>query len=130
MKYADVVRDLGLEQVCPGGCGLDDYRHRGTIFLGVIHWRERRFTRRGLRRLLLLVARRERESATSGFLNHPNLRWCALWWDEQRANGLASELGIRFPAAWSRQERLACLASARGWPISRTHPAIYAWANR
>ena len=130
MTYPEVIRRLGIERVCLGGCGLNAYRHRGVIDpFDVIHWSDRRFTRRGLRRLLLLVARRSREDSPA-FLNTPGMRFYALWWDEQRANSMAAQLGVRFPAAWSSQERLACLASAGRRPLSRTHPAIYAWANR
>lgn len=129
--YAEIVRRLGIEQVCLGGCGLSDYQHRGIIFLGVIHFRERRFTRRGLRRFLLLVAERSR-LADPGFLNGPDQEWYALWWDEQRANFLAAQVGYRFPASWSVNERMRSryLASKTNVKLARDFPAVYSWQDR
>lgn len=132
MRYADVVASLGLTGIClDPGCGLDPYRQRGTLFLGVLHWRERRVTRRGLRQFLLLVARRDRE-ADPGYLNERRFRWLYLYLDEMAANDLAGRLGVRFPVAFSRAERSRCLwyagkARAR---ITLAHPAAYSWAVR
>jgi hypothetical protein len=109
MTYPEVIEHLGIEKVCFGGCGLNTYRHRGSIVFGVIHWADRRVSRRGLRRLLLLVAKRERLEDPE-FLNDRYLGYYHLWHDEQRANELAAQLGMRFPAEFSRVERLRCLA--------------------
>lgn len=131
--YAEVVRRLGIEQVClDGKCGLSDYQHRGIIDpFGTIHWRERRFTRRGLRRFLLLVARRAHEN-DPGFLNTPETEFYRLYWREQRANFLAAQIGYRFPASWSREERMRSrwLASKADVHLARDFPAVYAWQDR
>lgn len=132
MTYREAMTRLGVEQVCFGGCGLNDYRHRGVIDpFNTIHWRERRFTRRGLRRLLLLVARRAHEN-DPGFLNDPRGEWYRLWWREQRANSLAAQLGVRFPARWSTEERMRSryLAAKADVKLARDFPAVYAWQDR
>lgn len=128
MTYAEIAERLGVQRVCFGGCGLGDYAHRGRLFLGVIHWRERRMTRRGLRRFLLLVARRMRE-ADPDFLNTRGMAWAHAYFDEQFANQLAAQLRIRFPAVFSAVERERC---HRGAPVGywRTHQAIWAWATQ
>lgn len=138
MRYADVVARLGLQQVCFGDCGLTDRAHRGAIFLGVIHWRERRLTRRGLRRFLLLVAKRDRLQTAwesqdifappRGFLNDPKLAFYHLWHDEMEANRMASSLGVRFPVEFSLRERSKAQLGLVG--RVRQYPAIYAWASR
>jgi hypothetical protein len=126
-----VIEQLGIERVCLGGCGLNDYRHRGSIFLNVIHWRERRVTRRGLLRFLLLVARRNREK-DPGYLNDRKFRFLYTWIDHRAADDMAGLLGIRFPVAFSRRERAGVLwdAMRQNIHLASTHPAIYAWAWR
>lgn len=132
-SYTEIVDRLGWpKRVCLGGCGVTSRSHRtGFIFLDVVHWAERRVTRRGLRRFLLLLARRNRE-ADPTYLNAPHLTWYHLWADEQYANALAGIVGFRFPIEFSRTERAKCLwlAHKNKVPITRTHPAIYAWVSR
>lgn len=132
-SYEDVCLILGVRAACLGAdCGLSANRHKaGTIFLGVVHWRERRVTRAGLRRFLLLIVRRERESNPE-FLNSPNLAWYAIYWDSTEAGRLAAQLGVRLPAVLSRNDRLRCLTAARkaGIRLSSAAPAVYAWARR
>ena len=117
--------------MCLGGCGLNEYRHRGSLFLQVIHWRERRVTRRGLLRFLLLVARRNRE-ADPGYLNDRQFNYLYLWLDHRTADDYAAQLGIRFPVEFSRRERSSVfrLANRAGVHLATTHPAVYAWAWR
>lgn len=145
MTYASVIAKLGLQQVCLGdfihepgthhGCGLSERAHRGIIDpFDVIHWRERRMTRRGLRRFLLLVARRDRvmpsnadpSAPTRGFLNDGSMLAFHLHWEEQYANMLASFLGVRFPAELSKHERERAAKALAG--RTRQWPAVTAWA--
>ena len=133
MTFADAALYLGVKQVCFGGCGLSVNRHRaGTIDpFGVIHWRERRMSKRALRRFLAMVARRNRLN-DPGYLNDPRYDWLYLYLDSRAADDLAGRLGVRLPAHLSRNDRLACLTAARraGVHLSVAHPAAYAWANR
>lgn len=125
--YRAIVDRLGFEQVCYGNCGISARSHRtGFIFLGVVHWAERKFNRRGLRKFLLLCARRDRLDSPH-FLNSVDLWWAAMYLDERRANEWADQLGIRFPISYSRPERLA-VSTVPG--LSRRHAAVYAWARR
>lgn len=134
MTYAAVVEKFGLARVCMGGCGLSDRAHRGSLFLGVIHWRERRMTRRGLRRFFLLVARRDRvapssadpSAPTRGFLNDGSMLAYHLHWEEQYANMLANWVGVRFPAEFSKRERERASKALAG--RTRQWPAVTAWA--
>lgn len=97
----------------------------------VLHWSDRRVTRRGLRRFLLLVAKRKRELAPA-YLNDPKLGWFHLYDDNREADKMAAKLGVRFPVEFSRTERWKCLwlAHKAKVPITRTHPALYSWAVR
>jgi len=120
-----------FDTVCAGGCGLPDKDHwKGVIDpFGVIHYADRRFTRRALRNLLLLVARRDR-AADKEFLNLPQFEFFYLWWDNVTASRMAMDLGVRLPARLSRFDRLRCLQLARkqGVALSR-RSSIYSWAN-
>lgn len=124
--YRGIASQLGLTGICFGNCGLGANRHRGSIFLGIVHWSDRRVTKRGLRRLLLLVAKRDR-FASPGFLNDPGLWWAHMYLDQRRADRWAEQLGVRFPASYSAPERRA-VSLVPG--LSRRHPAVWMWARR
>jgi hypothetical protein len=134
MTYADVVRKLGWpKRVCLGGCSITVRSHRAGFIdpFNVLHWQERRVTRRGLRKFFLLLARRNRE-ADPTYLNERRFAWLYLYLDEQYANALGQVLGVRFPIEFSRTERWKCLrlahkANAR---ITKTNPRAYSWASR
>lgn len=124
--YAALVDRLGIKGVCLGGCGLTDHAHKGSIFLDVVHFGERRVSRRGLRKLLLLCARRDRLRDPE-FLNAAGLWWAAMYLDERKANEWADRIGYRFPISYSLPERRS-VALVPG--LSRRSPAVYAWAHR
>jgi hypothetical protein len=127
MRYREVVDRLGFEGVCLGGCGITNRSHeRGFIFLDVVHWQERRVMRPGLRKFLLLVAKRDRLAGTD-YLNDEGLWWAHFYLDQRRADQWAKELGVRFPIAYSAPERRA-VSLVPG--LSRKHPAVWAWARR
>lgn len=117
---------------CGGGCGLSATRHRqGCLFLNVIHWKERRFTRRAARTYLMLVARMRRE-ADPGFLNEPDLYdWLYVYIDSTEAGRLAMQLGFRLPAAVfdHQREQVRAMAARRGVKLSK-RTKVYAWLNR
>jgi hypothetical protein len=113
-------------------CGLSERQHRKGVIdpFGVVHFMDRRFTRRALRNFLLLVARRDREYGDLDYLNIPGYDWYYLWSDETTASMWAASLGVRLPARLSAQSRWKCLTLARkaGVKLSK-RPAIYAWAT-
>lgn len=134
MTFLDVCLALDLRSVClDGQCGLSATRHRTGVIdpFGVIHFRERRMSKRALRRFLLLVARRSRLNSPD-FLNEPQFNWYYSWSDNIEAGRLAAQLGARLPAALSRNDRLTCLTNARkaGIHLSIGWPQVYAWARR
>jgi hypothetical protein len=126
VTYHQIVDQLGFEGVCFGGCGLSDTAHRGTTFLGVTHWRERRMSKRGLRKFLLLLARRRR-MADPGYLNASSYWYIHRYLDERQANEWAAKIGVRFPVSFSAPERRS-VALVPG--LSRKQPAVWAWARR
>ena len=128
VNYPEIVAKLGFEKICLGGCGISEGVHRvGQIHLDVVHWQDRRVNKRGLRRFLLLVAKRDRQ-LDPGFLNDERaFWWLYLYLDARTVDGWASELGVRFPVAYSGPERRT-LSLIPG--LSRRHPAVWAWARR
>lgn len=129
MTIHDIAQQCG---VCDDpACGLPEDAHlRGFIDpFGVVHYTDRRFTRRSLRNLLLLVARRDRE-ADPGYLNLPQYEFYYLWKDNVTASKLALYFGYRLPARLSRKDRLRCLQLVRRYKVNLTRrPALYAWAT-
>ena len=128
MTYLQVVEKLHLRQVCLGACGIQSRSHkRGFIYLDVVHWQERRVSKRGLRRFLLLCAQRDRR-LDPGFLNDERQWWWLyLYTDQRRADQWAWQLGVRFPVTLSLPERRTVALVPN---LARTYPAIYAWARR
>lgn len=116
---------------CTGGCGLSATRHReGCLFLGVIHFAERRFSRRAARTYLMLVARMDRES-DGGYLNDPRFDWWYCHHDAVAAQRLAHRLGFSIPSRAFDAQRRECrlLASARGIRLAK-YRRVYEWLNR
>lgn len=131
MTYPEIVAELDLTHICLGGCGITIRSHRtGFIYLNVVHWQDRRVTRRGLFRFLLLVARRNRED-DPGYLNDPKYDWLYVWIDHRAADDMGHRLGVRFPVEFSRYARSLVFWKAKwaGVPLSK-HPAAYSWAKR
>lgn len=130
MTYREIADRLGIERVCVERCGLSEHALRGVVDgFDILHWRERRVTRRGLRRFLLLAARRKRLADESYLNDDRKFGYAYLYWDARQADLWAAELGIRFPVAFSRSERLRCLLAApRG--LARRNPAMWAWARK
>lgn len=127
MTYGEIVRRLDIDPVClHPGCGIERSHRRGFIFLGVVHWTERRIDKRGLRRFLLLVAKRDRLGSPD-YLNDPGLYWAHFYLDERKANEWAAQLGVRFPVSYSAPERRT-VSLVPG--LSRRWPAVWAWARR
>ena len=124
----ELASRLGL-RVCGGGCGISAARHRrGIIFLGVIHYADRRLTVQTARNLLLLAARNDRE-ADAGYLNIPLYDWWYLHHDATVAWRMARSVVIRLPARAFDRQRAACrrLAALRGVRLGR-YRKVAQWA--
>jgi hypothetical protein len=129
MKIEDMAERLDIRW-CGGGCGLSETRHReGCIFLGVVHFRERRFTKRAARNFLMLAARMQRES-DEGYLNIPLFDWWYCYSDSIAAGRMAMECGFRLPAAVFDEQREMCrlLAAKRGVRLSK-YRKVWAWSR-
>lgn len=115
---------------CTGGCGLSRTRHRtGCIFMGVVHFAERRFSRRAAKNYLMLVARMDRE-ADGEYLNRIDLYdWFYVYVDSVTAARMAKQLGFRLPASIFERERemVRLLAARRGVKLSR-YKKVYQWS--
>lgn len=114
-------------------CPISRRRHQvGTIdAFEVIHFDDRRFTRRAARNLLLLVARRQ-HGRDPEMLNIPQFDWWYLYKDSVRAQEIALSHGFRIPSRlFDSQRRLAAaLADARNVAVhSHGSPQIVAFAS-
>jgi len=128
MTYRQMAETLGVT-FCGGECGITVMSHdKGFTFLEVIHWRERRFTRRGAKTFLMLIARQKR-LLDPEFLHIGEFDWMYEYNDSVMAQRMAGQLGFRIPAHLFDIERNRCarLAHKRGVKLSK-YPAIYAWA--
>lgn len=112
------------------GCTVYPSRHMPGFIdpFNVIHWRERRWSRAGSKRFLMMVAKRTR-LLDERFLNIPRFDWLYVHGDAVSAQRMAGELGFRIPAHLFDADRERCryLARKRGIHLSNW-PAIYAWA--
>jgi hypothetical protein len=111
-------------------CPLPEQAHRhGEVTLDILHWTERRFTRRGAKNFLMLIARQKR-LLDPEFLNIPEYDWMYEYNDSVMAQRMAGQLGFRIPAHLFDMERNRCarLAHKRGVKLS-LYPAIYAWTK-
>ena len=103
-SYSEIIRTLDDLTLCRGGCRANGWTDRlthrsgyATINARVIHWQERRPTRRGLRNFLKLAA-------VAGIWPSSE-RWIDLYAQNVRAQQLAKRFGVRFPRAWSATDR-------------------------
>ena len=115
---------------CTGGCGLSATRHRtGCVFLNVVHFAERRFSKRAAKNYLLLVARMDRE-ADGEYLNNIDLYdWFYCYIDSVNAARMAKQLGFRLPASIFARERamVRLLANRRGVKLTK-YRKVYQWS--
>ena len=116
--------------VCEGGCGLSAARHRrGTVFMGVVHYADRRLTYQTAARLLLLAARAERESDPR-YLNIELFDWYYQYADAVRAFRLGEAAGLRLPRRAFTRQRAECrrMAARRGVRLSARR-RVWQWAR-
>ncbi len=116
---------------CGGGCGLSVTRHRtGCVFLGVVHFADRRPSKRATRNFLLLAARRDRLEDRD-YLNVPFYDWWYRYEDATAAARMARYLHLRIPTRLWDHEREMCrlLAAKRGVQLSK-HRSVWAWLRR
>ena len=129
--YRQMARDLGVP-MCGGGCGIASWvRDHDAGFVdpfNTVHFRERRFTRRGARNFLLLVARWERMNDPEMLNDLDLFDWEYQHRDAVRAQSLARQLGFRIPAHLFDYEREMCLLLARKRGVTLP-PTIRAWAT-
>jgi hypothetical protein len=125
-----MARQLGITH-CGGGCGIDVRSHEAGFLdpFGVLHFRERRWTRAGAKRFLVLAARQRRREDPE-YLNTEGWDWFYEYSDAVAAQRMASQLGFRLPARLFLHEKLrsARLARRRRIPLSQ-YPKVYAWAH-
>ena len=132
MTVEEIAARIG-EPVCTGGCGLSARRHRDGIIdpFGIVHFGERKFSRRSLRNLLLLVARARRE-ADPEYLNIDLYDWLYLYLDSVTAANLARTLGVVIPARLWDDRRALCLNLARQRGVrlgAIRNRRVYQWVN-
>ncbi len=134
MTFSEMAARLDVP-FCGGGCGIASWvRDHDAGFVdpfNVVHWRERRFTRRGAKNFLVLVARWERMNDPEMLNDLDIYDWWYPHHDSVRAQAMAGQLGFRIPAHLFDIERERCRLLARKRGIRLSHyPAIQAWAKR
>lgn len=131
MTYDQAAKRLEVPW-CDGGCGLSITRHKtGCIDpFGVIHFTNRKPTKRGYARFLTLVARMDRE-ADGEYLNRIDLYdWFYCYIDSVNAARMAKQLGFRLPASIFERERemVRLLAAHRGVKLTK-YRKVWSWAH-
>lgn len=94
--YPQVAYALGFE-LCGDKCRKPELNHaKGALIGSTLHWTDRRVTKPGLRRFLLLAASHD-------YYNLP--RWEMIWRRNQWAWRAASKLQIRLPSRYADGDR-------------------------
>lgn len=131
MNYETMTRLLPVRVCLDPACGLDERWHwKGVVDpFGVVHFTDRRWSKAGARRLLLLAAKLWRERPSLGYLNTPEYEWLHLYLDARQAYEWALEAGFRLPAklSWAERSKSLRLAVRQGVHVARDYPAIYQW---
>lgn len=131
MTYEIMTRVLPVAVCLDPNCGIDERWHwTGRIDpFGIVHFTDRRWTRAGARRLLLLAAKAWRERPGSGYLNAPALEWLHLYVDAKQAYEWSREIGFRMPAklSWHERSKSLRLAVKQGIHVAADYPSVYAW---
>jgi hypothetical protein len=118
--------------VCGGGCGIARDHKAGFIDpFGVLHWADRKVTRKGARRFLLLVARLRRESDPAHINDYGLYDWWYLARDAVAAQKMAVGCGFRLPGWLFDRDKDLCraLAARRGVKLSK-YPLVVKWLAR
>ena len=120
--YSGVASQLGIA-LCGDGWPrnrIGNHEAGWTAYgMTIIHWNERRVTKRGLLRFLKLVAKAQMESA------HQGERFVVLYWQNVEAYRLARLIGIRLPRSLADPDRAKArlwLARFRNNPLDREFP--------
>jgi len=135
VTYAELAERYGVP-LCQGECAVKGHE-KGFVARGGVHWRERRVTRLGLYRFLLLVAEVE-FARVSTLLIRPGMgAWMRVqypyalhMWAQKTA---VNDLRVRFPRSFSSTRRALVRArmrdyAARGLPKPPEWERIHRWA--
>jgi hypothetical protein len=135
-------RDLALRyevEVCFDGCFRRDHRRGAVDSMGTIHWSDRRVTRSGLRRFLMLVSESWRGSSVFDNLVPPTT------WTRRPERELAAlrvynghvfayrtalhDLGIRLPASLAAEDKARVRALLAAAPFELRNSRAGRWAG-
>jgi hypothetical protein len=124
VTYPEAAYALGFE-LCPQDqCRKPDLNHRtGTLVGSTLHWTDRRVTKPGLRRFLLLAASHD---------IYKQERWELIWHRNVWVVGAAAKLKVRIPSRYADEDRAKVAWELR---TARDHPtfdqaAALRWAAR
>jgi hypothetical protein len=132
-------RDLALRyevEVCFDGCFRRDHRRGGIDSQGTIHWSDRRMTRSGLRRFLMLVAEAYRLGSdwpqpefwvTTSFRGREALRTYNGHIFAYRT--ALHDLGIRLPASLAAEDKAKVRALLASAPFELRNSGAGRWAG-
>lgn len=121
MTYAELAERYNVN-LCQGECGWGSSIHtRGMVWDKALHWRDRRVQRNGLYKFLKLVAQYHREGAGKE-------EAAAVHAVNSFAYRTAlHDLGIRFPRAYSAEDRARVRFLLRGKPW-KPNRRLHEWA--
>lgn len=131
--YQDVTAVIPVRVCLSDACGIDPKWHRAGVidpFGGLlVHWTDRRWSRAGSRRLLMLAAKVWRERPESGYLNTPEYAWLHLYLDSRQAYEWALAAGFRLPAklSWADRSKSLRLAAKQGIHVAAEYPTVSSW---
>ena len=124
MTYPQIANTLGFE-LCGDGCKRPEYNHaKGTLRGSTLHWTDRRVTKPGLRRFIMLAASHD--------IYGKNPRWWIIWQRNVWTTQAAAKLKVRLPARYADNDRAKVaweLRAAHTDPTS-IQAAALRWAGR
>jgi hypothetical protein len=123
MTYSEAAYALGFELCAQEMCNKSTLDHRkGTLRGSTLHWTDRRVTKPGLRRFLMLAASHDIYSVP---------RWALIWNRNVWVVAAAEKLRVRLPSRYSDEDRAKV-----AWELRDTHDPTYEqqaalrWAGR
>lgn len=121
MTYDEVTKRTGVTRcnACDVGDHTAGWADMGS---GIVHWRDRRLERRGLRHFLKLVA------SIIYSHNRGQPEWRKLYEQNVWAYHTAlAQFGVRFRSSYADEDRARAAYDARNEHLATTEPAIYQW---
>lgn len=123
MTYSEAAYALGFELCTQEMCKQGTLGHKkGTLRGSTLHWTDRKVSKPGLRRFLMLMA---------GHDIYDEPRWALIWHRNVWVTGAAETLRVRIPSRYADEDRTRV-----AWDLRHVHDpdfdqrAALRWASR